>query len=295
LQQVMQSVLVQPPPPPPAPEKQLPSCRSAFSRPNGVGRRARTRCGSNVGGGPPHALPVAAPTTTTSVAAAAVAATTAAPADAELVEEQAPEGRDQLEVEAPSAAEELAVEDCSATALAAGADDVAVGAPDVESVLEGLARILGRGFGAAECTEEGRTCFHAKSMPKVSLVWYLQRMRKNLPCSDCCFAVALVYMDRVAQRDRGLVATEWTCHRLVALMLAFRFWDDPGEEYHNNEWFAKLGGIRPTEMAELEIGFLRLLDWRLFVTPEEFEFYVERLRSAAAGGRSEGEVPAHAE
>lgn len=240
-------------------------------------------------------MPVAAPTTTTSVAAGAVAATTA---DAELVEDRAPEGRDQLEVEAPLVAEELAVEDYSATAFAAaGADAVEVGAPDVETVLEGLARILGRGFGAAECTEEGRTCFHAKSMPKVSLVWYLQRMRKNLPCSDCCFAVALVYMDRVAQRDRGLVATEWTCHRLalVALMLAFRFWDDPGEEYHNNEWFAKLGGIRPTEMAELEIGFLRLLDWRLFVTPDEFEFYVERLRSAAAGVRSEGEVPAHAE
>lgn len=131
---------------------------------------------------------------------------------------------------------------------------------------------------------EPDTIFHAVKVSKVTFSYYVNRIQKNLPCSDACFVAALVYMDRAAVEISTL-----TGHRLVltSIMLAMRFLDDAVDVHYNNAFFAKLGGIRSAELAALESRFLQLLDWRLMIGPFEFQKYYTRLWNATISGNTE--------
>jgi hypothetical protein len=59
-------------------------------------------------------------------------------------------------------------------------------------------------------------------------------------------------------------------------MLAAKFFDDL---FYNNAFYAKLGGVAPLEMNSLELDFLQLLNFSLFVTPEVYSKYHAELRN----------------
>ena len=69
---------------------------------------------------------------------------------------------------------------------------------------------------------------------------YLERIKKYARCSDSCFVVALIYIDRLIE-TQNVVLTSLNVHRLVitSLMLAAKFFDDL---FYNNAFYAKLGG-----------------------------------------------------
>jgi hypothetical protein len=53
-------------------------------------------------------------------------------------------------------------------------------------------------------------------------------------------------------------------------MLAAKFFDD---QYFNNAYYAKVGGVPPGEMNSLEIEFLFMLNFNLFGATETFQQY----------------------
>ena len=59
-------------------------------------------------------------------------------------------------------------------------------------------------------------------------------------------------------------------------MLAAKFFDD---YFYNNAFYAKLGGVAPMEMNSLELEFLQLLNFSLFVSPEVYLKYHAELRN----------------
>jgi hypothetical protein len=75
-------------------------------------------------------------------------------------------------------------------------------------------------------------------------------------------------------------------HRLIvtSMMLAVKFFDDV---YYSNAYYAKVGGVKGNEMNVLEVHFLRLIDWQLFVSPEEFDLYKTNVLVAVAGNPAE--------
>jgi len=164
---------------------------------------------------------------------------------------------------------------------------------DFEQIVAGVAAILHqRIFAAKAALAEGQlpeepaengTPFRAKAAAKVSIDAYLARILEHLPCSSSCFVLALAYLDRVARSDTSVAVCERSCHRLilVSIMLAKRFYDEDEDTHFHNAWFAKLGGINVANLAKLELEFLRLIDWRLHVSPEEYGIYHERVCSAA--------------
>lgn len=125
-----------------------------------------------------------------------------------------------------------------------------------------------------------RTCFHAKVAPKVSVEVYLARIRKHVPCSDACFAIALVYIDRICRHDGGIEVSKLTLHRLIltAIVLATKFYDDDEDVHYHNAYFAKVGGISVQALNILEVRFLELLEWKLQVPVAEYEWYHARVR-----------------
>lgn len=190
------------------------------------------------------------------------------------------------------------VESSSEAALAQEHDPTHLCSQDPEQIAAGVAAILHQHILAAKTvpaedpapdnaggtiTPDCRTPFHAKAVSKVSIDAYLRRIRQHLPCSASCFVLALVYLDRIARIHPCAAICELTCHRLVltSIMFATRFYDEEEETHFHNAWFAKLGGLGVAALASLEVEFLRLIDWRLYVSPEEYGLYHERVCSAA--------------
>uniref|UniRef100_A0A7S1VVV1 Cyclin n=1 Tax=Grammatophora oceanica TaxID=210454 RepID=A0A7S1VVV1_9STRA len=153
-------------------------------------------------------------------------------------------------------------------------------------IVQVLAAVLDRLVNAntsLALTDPGQvTKFHALKAPGIGIQQYLERIQKYSSCSNECFVLALIYIDRLIQRNNFLL-TELNVHRVVitAILLAAKFFDDA---YYNNAYYAKVGGVLVAEMNGLEVDFLFRINFSLHVTPELFHKYKEELMSQSTNG-----------
>jgi hypothetical protein len=119
---------------------------------------------------------------------------------------------------------------------------------------------------------EGMTRFHAFKPPSITVQNYLNRVVKYVACSTECFIMALIYIDRIIQRNTYFIITSLNVHRLLitSVMLAMKFFED---SYYTNAYYAKVGGVSCSEMNALELDFLFLIDFSLNVSPDLFNRY----------------------
>lgn len=98
------------------------------------------------------------------------------------------------------------------------------------------------------------TKFHALKAPGIGVEAYLERIHNYASCSNECFILALIYVDRLIERNNFLL-TELNVHRVIitAILLAAKFFDDA---YYNNAYYAKVGGVLVSELNGLEVDFL---------------------------------------
>ena len=57
------------------------------------------------------------------------------------------------------------------------------------------------------------TVFHAKSVPSISIKDYLVRIGKSAHCSDECFILALIYIDRITEKKKKFIIKSLNIHR----------------------------------------------------------------------------------
>jgi len=117
--------------------------------------------------------------------------------------------------------------------------------------------------------------FHALCIPTLGIKGYLERIAKYSGCSPECFVLCLVYIDRIIQ-SRGFIVNSYSIHRLLitGTMLAAKFFDD---HYYNNAYYAKVGGVNADEMNALEVEFLFMLNFHLYVSTRTYKLYYQEL------------------
>lgn len=115
------------------------------------------------------------------------------------------------------------------------------------------------------------TKFHALEPPNISVLDYLERIHKYACCSNECFILSLIYIDRLIQMN-NFALTGLNVHRVIitSIMLAAKFFDD---QYFNNAYYAKVGGVPVSEMNSLEVELLFRLNFSLHVTTDAFRKY----------------------
>ncbi|PFH32443.1 hypothetical protein BESB_017610 [Besnoitia besnoiti] len=113
------------------------------------------------------------------------------------------------------------------------------------------------------------TVFHSSAEPSIGIGDYIERLARFFRCSNECFVLALIYIDRLVRRRAGFTLNKLNVHRLfiTALTVASKFFDDI---YYSNSFYAKVGGLSLKELNRLEVTFIILLDFRLHVLPHEF-------------------------
>lgn len=121
-----------------------------------------------------------------------------------------------------------------------------------------------------------RTVFHAHKTPIISIHRYLERVLSFAPCSNSCFIVALIYIDRIIQTKLDFVLNSLSVHRMLitSVMVSTKFFDD---ETYNNLYYAKVGGLQVNELNQLENQFLKLIEFDLTIKSEVYERYHSEL------------------
>jgi len=149
-----------------------------------------------------------------------------------------------------------------------------------DQFIHGLGLTLARWVEAASAKPEEATIYHSARAPKICIGEYLNRIRKYNAASDECYVLALVYIDRASKNDPSMAVSKLNVHRLLvtAAMLAAKFNDDM---YYSNSYYAKVGGVQLREMNMLEAKFIKALNWKLFVSPKEYQQYHDLVCTAA--------------
>jgi len=124
------------------------------------------------------------------------------------------------------------------------------------------------------------TRFHTLRAPQITVKAYLNRIAKYSICSEECFILALIYIDRLIKYNKNFLVNSLNVHRLIitSIMLAAKFFDD---QYFNNAYFGKVGGVSCKEINLLEIEFVFMINFNLYVETEMYETYNKRLMSHA--------------
>merc|ERR1719487_223256 len=114
---------------------------------------------------------------------------------------------------------------------------------------------------------------------QLSICDYLSRISTYFQCSHECFVLALVYIDRIVKLHPEFTICNLNIHRLLvtSVMLAVKFFDDV---YYSNAYYAKVGGVKLKEVNALQAQFLQLIDWKLHVSPQEYDQYRKHVFSA---------------
>eukprot|EP00931_Biecheleriopsis_adriatica_P091753 TRINITY_DN65635_c0_g1_i1.p1 TRINITY_DN65635_c0_g1~~TRINITY_DN65635_c0_g1_i1.p1 ORF type:complete len:229 (-),score=37.17 TRINITY_DN65635_c0_g1_i1:49-735(-) len=111
--------------------------------------------------------------------------------------------------------------------------------------------------------------FHGIRKPTIGILDYLLRLHQYFFCSEACFLSAMVYIQRIMKCRPDVVVNSLSIHRLLAtsLVVSAKFNDDT---IYSNVYYAKVTGMDVKELNKSEIAFLKLLDWKLDVSPEEY-------------------------
>lgn len=161
--------------------------------------------------------------------------------------------------------------------------------PCGEEVVLGLAVALERMASLAP-QPEAMTSFHCVRAPRVSIRDYLGRIKKFFGCSLECYVLGLLYIDRIVKRHPHIAVSQLSSHRMLicSMTLAAKFQDDC---FYTNTFYAQVGGLQVQELNRLEARMAQLLDYRLYVSTEEFEIYRSILCKAAAAAAGAAAPP----
>ncbi|GAA5805086.1 cyclin-domain-containing protein [Helicostylum pulchrum] len=131
------------------------------------------------------------------------------------------------------------------------------------------------------------TCFQSRSKPSIDIQAYLTRILKYCPCANECFLSLLVYFDRMSLTCiKQLRIDSFNIHRLIisAIMVASKFFSDV---FFTNARYAKVGGLPVKELNLLEVEFLAMNNYNIYVSLEELQQYGDQLLMHAI---REGEI-----
>jgi hypothetical protein len=88
----------------------------------------------------------------------------------------------------------------------------------------------------------------------------------------------LIFIDRLCELNNFIV-NSYNVYKILfsSLIMAIKYNED---EYYDNKFYAKVGGVTLKEMNILEISFLKLIDFKLYISEEIFETYFENIIEA---------------
>ena len=117
--------------------------------------------------------------------------------------------------------------------------------------------------------------FVCKNIPDISIENYLNRVQKYTKLEDSTLIIALIYTDRVLG-NKNIKLSKHNIFKilLTAILIAIKYNED---EIYDNYYFAKIFGVKITELNKLESEFLDLIGFELFISKKELLLYYNKI------------------
>lgn len=114
-----------------------------------------------------------------------------------------------------------------------------------------------------------KSIFNNESIPRITIKNYLLRIIKYCKINKSTMLMCLVYIDRIPS---DFIITMYNIHKilLASLLIACKNNED---KIHTNFYFSRVGGINLFEMNLIEIDFLVLIDYNMFVEADTYKEY----------------------
>ena len=118
--------------------------------------------------------------------------------------------------------------------------------------------------------------FISKKPMSTSITDYLDKIQKHAKCSDSCYIVAYIYLQKLLAEYPSFTLNKLNISKLTlaAIILAIKYTED---SYVDNEDYAGVGEVSLEELNEAEVELLELLDFKLNVTPDDIRNAIENL------------------
>ena len=107
----------------------------------------------------------------------------------------------------------------------------------------------------------------------MTLKTYFERINRYSNIQQSTLIIILIYVDRMCITS-GIILNPHNIHRIIlgCMILAIKYNED---EYYNNEYYAKVGGVSLDEMNDLEDASFNLIDHNLFISEDIYKKYLE--------------------
>ena len=119
--------------------------------------------------------------------------------------------------------------------------------------------------------------FLSKKIPSISIQNFLERLTKYSKMENNTLILILIYIDRFCDINKVRL-NYFNIHKLIiaSMLIAIKYNED---DYYNNTFYAKIGGVKKSEIDVLEYQFLILIDFKLYVSEELFEKYSDYIQN----------------
>ena len=119
--------------------------------------------------------------------------------------------------------------------------------------------------------------FNTNSIPKISIYNYLLRIQKYSNIEKNTLIISLIYIDRLCKISH-LTLTYYNIHRIIfiSILIAIKYNEDC---FYDNNYYSKIAGVNTKELNCLEITFVEMCKFKLFVPFEIFQNYSQYLNS----------------
>jgi hypothetical protein len=110
-----------------------------------------------------------------------------------------------------------------------------------------------------------KDCFYIKNLSNLKFIDYIKRIFKYLKPENSTIIISLMYIDILLnQKKDELFLTKNNIFKiyLTAIVLAIKYNED---DFYDNNYISKVGGVSFAEMNNLEREFLQIIDYRLYI------------------------------
>ena len=117
--------------------------------------------------------------------------------------------------------------------------------------------------------------FSSNHIPKISIKNYLKRILNYTEVEESTLIIALIYIDRLNQLSK-VILTPYNIHRLIfiAIFIAIKYNEDIT---FNFDYYAQVSGMSIKELQLIEIEFIYLIKFRLYIDKEQYDSYLNVL------------------
>ena len=119
--------------------------------------------------------------------------------------------------------------------------------------------------------------FETKSEPSISIKDYIKRLYEFSKPNESTIISSLIYIDRFCQNN-NIIITKCNIYKLLltSFVIAMKYNED---FIYSINVYSKIGGVSSTELKNLEMKFLFMIEFELYIDKELYYNYYNNLKS----------------